>query len=81
MVVDSDPGALRAAIIWALDPANEPAVKRMTEKGRQAVEENYLARHYFARLWDLATEEAASRSRPRPDRAGTSARPASAGPA
>lgn len=65
LVVDNDPVALRAAIVWALDPANRADVALMTDKARQAVEDTYLARHYFARLWETATEEAALRHRPR----------------
>ncbi len=59
LVVDNDPVALRAAITWVLDPAHRAEVQLMTEKARRAVEERYLPRHYFGRLWKTATEEAA----------------------
>ena len=63
VVVDNDPAALRAAITWVLDPANRAAVQLMTGRARQSVEERYLPRHYFARLWETATAGAAERAR------------------
>ena len=62
LVVEHDPDALRAAIKWVLDPANHAEVQLMTKRARQAVEDNYLARHYFTRLWETATQEAAHRA-------------------
>jgi glycosyltransferase involved in cell wall biosynthesis len=62
VVVDSDPGALRDAIKWALDPANAQVVQLMAERGRRAVEEHYLPRHYFLRLWEAATETSAGQT-------------------
>jgi glycosyltransferase involved in cell wall biosynthesis len=59
LVVENDPAALRAAITWVRDPANQAEVQLMTKRARQAVEERYLARHYFSRLWETATQEAA----------------------
>jgi glycosyltransferase involved in cell wall biosynthesis len=64
LVVEADPEALRAAITWVMDPAHKPEVDLMTERARRSVEEQYLARHYFARLWETATQEAARRARP-----------------
>ena len=58
------PGVVSVAGGAVLDPANRAEVQLMTKRARQAVEENYLARHYFRRLWDTATQEAARRPRP-----------------
>jgi glycosyltransferase involved in cell wall biosynthesis len=63
LVVENEPEALRAAITWVLDPANKAEVQLMTDRARRSVEEQYLARHYFARLWETATQEAANRAR------------------
>ena len=65
LVVESNPAALRAALSWVLDPANQAEVELMTKRARQAVEDNYRGRHYFKRLWDTATEEAARRAQAR----------------
>jgi glycosyltransferase involved in cell wall biosynthesis len=62
LVVESNPAALREALTWVLDPANHAEVELLANRARQAVEDNYLGRHYFNRLWQTATEEAARRA-------------------
>lgn len=56
LVVASDPGSLRHAIDWALDPSNARGVNEMAARARATVVEHFLREHYFSRLWDLALQ-------------------------
>jgi glycosyltransferase involved in cell wall biosynthesis len=57
LITAPDPVALREALEWVLDPGNTDEVTRMTERAKQVVNERFLLKDYFGRLWHLATAE------------------------
>ena len=61
LVVSPEPGALRAAIEWALAPENRDTVAQMRSKAQEVARERFLLKHYFARLWEIAEKEVAGR--------------------
>jgi glycosyltransferase involved in cell wall biosynthesis len=56
VVPPGDPGALAAALAWALDPANEVEVERMTERARETALARYGPDHYVAGLLRVLDE-------------------------
>lgn len=62
LVVDPDtPGALGAAIRWALEPGHESEQRAMRERARAAVLEGFTADHYVQRLLEVIRQILAER--------------------
>ena len=63
VVPPSDPGAMRSAIQWALDPANAAEVQTLREQARRDARERFSFASHAELLLDIVDEAIASNGR------------------